>query len=98
VRPSSGLAGSRRSPISEIGPFFAHRSQLGSECARLIRSLVPVATPNPTALDAVLARLVLAEPDLANDLLAQGLAIAPSDWMVEPVPARQRGSRKEPRD
>jgi phage tail protein X len=64
---------------------LAQREQLKSECARLIRKLVPVATPNCTALDTVLARLLLADPPLSSDLLAQARAIAPSDWMVEPV-------------
>jgi AAA ATPase domain/Effector-associated domain 1 len=36
------------------------------ECAKLIRSLIPVAAPNPTALDTVLARLLLA--NLPTDL------------------------------
>jgi hypothetical protein len=65
---------------------LAQREQLGSESARLIRKLVPIAAANPTALDTVLARLMLADPDLSSDLLARARMTAPSDWMVEPVP------------
>jgi hypothetical protein len=65
---------------------LAERERFNGEHARLIRRLVPLATPNPTALDTVLARLLLAEPELSLDLLAQVRAIAPSDWMAEPVP------------
>jgi hypothetical protein len=65
---------------------LAQRNHLGQQTISLIRKLVPLATPNPTALDTVLARLLLAERDVPADLLAEAHKIAPAAWMVEPVP------------
>ncbi len=53
------------------------------EC--LIRKLVPIATGNPTALDTVLVRVLLAaRPDALNVLDAIA-SVAPSEWLMEPA-------------
>jgi len=54
--------------------------------AELIARLVPVAANNATALDAVLARLVLASQLLAVPVTQRILDLAPADWLKSPVP------------
>jgi hypothetical protein len=66
---------------------LVQRKVLSSDCARLIRKLVPLVASNATALDTILARLALAtQPPVAIvDSLAK---LASAGWMNEPVPNR----------
>jgi hypothetical protein len=84
--------------LAQAGPW-----PLPPERLQLLRSLVPHALASPTALDAVLTRLVLAQarratpPDLAeaaalDAVLARRVAIdaapEPSEPLISPAPAR----------
>lgn len=51
----------------------------------LIRKLVPMATGNPSALDTVLARLLLAAGPDSQHVLDAIAAVAPSEWLTEPA-------------
>jgi hypothetical protein len=51
----------------------------------LIRKLVPIATDNPTALDVVLMRLLLAASPAAQNVLDAIASVAPYDWLTEPA-------------
>ena len=62
-------------------------SPLGAtERVALIRRLVPVASPNQTALDTVLSRMLLAAAP-SDDVLVALRDLAPDVWMDEPQPA-----------
>jgi hypothetical protein len=65
----------------------AQRNALGADCGSLIRKLVPLVASNATALDTILARLVLVTkpPAAIVDALAK---LAPVEWMSELVRAR----------
>lgn len=49
-----------------------------------IRKLVPVAVVNPTTLDVVLSRLLLASSPISKDILDRLDTLSPAVWMVEP--------------
>jgi len=67
---------------------LARRAELGNQTAALIAKLVPVAASNATALDLVLARLLLiARPD-DRVVVERVRACAPDEWMRSPVPNR----------
>jgi len=65
---------------------LGRRAELAGQAAELIARLVPVAANNATALDAVLARLVLASQLLAVPVTQRILDLAPADWLKSPVP------------
>jgi hypothetical protein len=81
-------------PDTKFAPLLAARfaaevlvqdGLTAEEREALIRKLVPIATGNPTALDTVLVRVLLAaKPDALNvrDAIA---SVAPSEWLTEPA-------------
>lgn len=66
--------------------ILGRRAELAGQPAELIARLVPVAAANATALDAVLARLLLAARPLAAPVTQRILNLAPADWLKSPVP------------
>jgi hypothetical protein len=64
---------------------LVHDGLTTAEREALIRRLVPIAAGNPTALDTVLARLLLATRPEAPNVLDTIAAVAPSEWLVEPA-------------
>jgi hypothetical protein len=90
-------------PDPEFGPLLAARlaglvladgTLPDPERVRLIQSLVPLAAANPTALDTVLARLVLAwrptDPGvlaMLRQAIAQHVAPPPADLALPNLPA-----------
>jgi hypothetical protein len=67
---------------------LARRAELGNQAAAHIAKLVPVAASDATALDLVLARLLLiARPD-DRAVVERVRACAPDEWMRSPVPNR----------
>ena len=62
---------------------LAQREQLGIRAVDLIKTLVPLAAGNPTALDTVLSRLLLAADLRDPQMLSLIRGVAPADWMVE---------------
>jgi hypothetical protein len=52
--------------------------------ADLVRMLVPVAVVNPTALDVVLSRLLLASSPISKDILDRLDTLSPANWLVDP--------------
>jgi Trypsin-like peptidase domain/AAA ATPase domain len=81
-------------PDAKFAPLLAARfaaealvqdGLTAAEREGLIRKLVPIATGNPTALDTVLARLLLAASPDAPNVLDAIASVAPSEWLMEPA-------------
>jgi hypothetical protein len=81
-------------PDAKFAPLLAarfaaevlvHDGLTAAEREGLIRTLVPIATGNPTALDTVLVRLLLAARPEAPNVLDAIASVAPSEWLMEPA-------------
>jgi hypothetical protein len=82
-----------RVPESKFAPILAARLAAeallhpgsGEDRGMLIRRLVPVAADNPTAMDTILSRLLLAVQPDDQSVLDEIESMAPSDWLAEPA-------------
>jgi hypothetical protein len=77
---------------------LGRREEVGDRAIELIAKLVPTAAGSPTALDLVLARLLLAAQPLDAAAVGQIGTMAPDEWMKSPMPNRNgRGMNSDPR-
>jgi len=68
--------------------ILGRRGEFGKRAPELIAKLVPAAASNATALDLVLARLLLAAQPLKSSAAERIQELAPDEWMKSPMPNR----------
>jgi hypothetical protein len=68
--------------------ILGRRAEPHHRAAELIAKLVPIAAANATALDLVLARMLLASQPLESSAVERIRELAPDEWMKSPMPNR----------